>query len=394
MSRTARLGAFILVTLAVLVSGVLIIGSKQYLFTSTYQLKAQFDDVAGLAAGGDVRVGGVHCGIVRSIELPHKPGEKITVAMDLVKSSREIIKQDSQVSIETEGMLGSQYIAISFGSVGKADVRSGDILASRPPLKMADLLAKADGILDSSQQAIENTTLATAHLGSISGKIDSGQGTVGALVNDRRLYDHLDQTTAALQGTMEQAKEGVTGFKENMEALKHNFFLRGYFNNRGYEDSGDLNDDAIEALPHDVPAKQFTLTAEQLFSKQDSAKLKNQKLLADAGEYLASNEFGLAVVMVSSGMTGDTQKELVLTQARAMVVRNYLVEHFEFDDRQLKTLGAGKTADGGAGWGIVQISIYPAGTKAPSSKQPAPLLPASPVLPQPAASKAHEDARP
>jgi phospholipid/cholesterol/gamma-HCH transport system substrate-binding protein len=119
MSRAARLGAFIVATLAILVAGVFIIGSKQYLFSSTYQLKAQFDNVVGLDAGGDVRVGGVHSGTVRSIVLPHKPGEKVTVVMDLGKSTHEIIKQDSVATIETEGLLGNQYLAISFGSAGQ-----------------------------------------------------------------------------------------------------------------------------------------------------------------------------------------------------------------------------------------------------------------------------------
>jgi phospholipid/cholesterol/gamma-HCH transport system substrate-binding protein len=95
MSRAVRLGAFIVLTLAILVAGVFIIGSKQYLFSSTYHLKAQFDNVEGLDAGADVRVGGVHSGTVTSIVLPHKPGEKVTVVMDLGKSTHEIIKQDS-----------------------------------------------------------------------------------------------------------------------------------------------------------------------------------------------------------------------------------------------------------------------------------------------------------
>jgi hypothetical protein len=34
-------------------------------------------------------------------------------------------------------------------------------------------------------------------------------------------------------------------------------------------------------------------------------------------------------------MEGDTQKDLVLTEARAMVIREYLVENFGFDDGQL-----------------------------------------------------------
>src|ERR1039458_7168347 len=120
MSRAARLGAFIVASLAILAAGIFIIGGKQYLFSSTYQLKAQFDNVAGLDAGGDVRVGGVHSGTVRSIVLPHKPGDKVTVIMDLSRSTHEIIKQDSVATIETEGLLGNQYLAISFGSAGES----------------------------------------------------------------------------------------------------------------------------------------------------------------------------------------------------------------------------------------------------------------------------------
>ena len=48
-----------------------------------------------------------------------------------------------------------------------------------------------------------------------------------------------------------------------------------------------------------------------------------------------------------------------------------LVENFGFDDSQLKTLGVGKQADAGsdAGWGTVQILIYPDGTEVPPNKQ-------------------------
>jgi phospholipid/cholesterol/gamma-HCH transport system substrate-binding protein len=373
MSRSARLGAFIVVTLAILVTGIFIIGGKQYLFKSTYQLKSQFDNVVGLDAGGDVRVGGVHSGTVRAIVLPHRPGEKITVVMDLDKSTHEIIKQDSVATIETEGLLGNQYLAISFGSAGSAEVRDGGIIASDPPLEMADLFKKTSDILDTSQQAIQNTTRATENLQSISAKIDKGQGTAGALVNDKQLYNNLEQTTSAMRLTMVEAKEGVTDFQENMEAMKHNFLLRGYFKSRGYEDSAELIKDEIEALPQGTAIKEFTFPAKQLFDKSDSAKLKNQKTLNPGGEFLANNQFGFAVVAVSAGREGDTQKDLVLTEARAMVVREYLVENFGFDDSQLKTLGMGKQASGeansGAGWGTVQILVYPAGIDVPPNKQ-------------------------
>ena len=371
MSRAARLGAFIVATLAILVAGIFVIGGKQYLFSSTYQLKAQFDNVVGLDAGGDVRVGGVHVGTVHAILLPHKPGDKVTIVMDLSKSTHQIIKQDSVASIETEGLLGNQYLAISFGSPGVAGVWDGDTIASQPPLEMSDLLNKMSGILDSSQQAIHNATQATANLNSISAKINAGEGTAGALVNDKQLYDNLEQTSSAMRDTMVHAQAGVTDFEENMEAMKHNFFLRGYFKSRGYEDSAELARNEIERLPQGAAAKEFTYSSKQLFDKQDSAKLKNQKSLNAGGEFLRDNQFGFAVVVASSGMAGDTQKDLVLTEARAMVVREYLVEHFGFDDSELKTLGAGKQTDAGsdAAWGTVRILIYPAGTEIPPNKQ-------------------------
>jgi phospholipid/cholesterol/gamma-HCH transport system substrate-binding protein len=372
MSRAARLGAFVITTLAVLGIGIFIIGNKQYLFTSTYRLKAQFGDVVGLNEGAEVRVGGVHRGTVSSIELPHRTSGKVTVVMDLDSSTHDIIKQDSVASIETEGLLGNEYMAISFGSAGAANVQTGDTIASHAPLAMSDLLKKTDAILDSSQEAIKNVTQTTAHLSSISAKIDQGQGTVGALINDKKLYGNLDQTMNGIRDTVAQAQVGVTDFQENMEGMKHNFFLRGYFKNRGYEDSAELAKDEIARLPQSSPLKTFTIEAKQLFAKVDTAKLKNQKSLDAAGDFLADNDFGLAVVLAYSSMEGDTEKNLVLTQGRALVVREYLVENFAFDDRQLKTLGMGKKSGTSpeTGWGAIEILVYPTGTEIPPAKQP------------------------
>jgi phospholipid/cholesterol/gamma-HCH transport system substrate-binding protein len=370
MSRAARLGAFFIAALAILVSGIFIIGGKQYLFTSTYRLNAQFGSVVGLDSGAEVRIGGVHSGSVRSVELPSKPTDKITVRMDLNRSTQNIIKQDSVATIETEGLLGNEYIAISFGSASGANVVDGGTIGSEPPLEMSALFKKANLILDSSQAALTNVTVATAHLSSISSKIDEGQGTIGALINDKKIYTQLDQTTTGLRDTVIKAQGGVGDFQENMEALKKNFLLRGYFKNRGYESSSDLAKYEIANLPQAEPLKTFTFDPKQLFDKVDTAKPKNQKSLRAAGQFLADNEFGIAVIVVSTSMAGDTGKDLVLTQARAMVVREYLVENFGFDDTEVKTLGVGKkNGTNAASWGTVDILIYPPDTDVSADSQ-------------------------
>jgi phospholipid/cholesterol/gamma-HCH transport system substrate-binding protein len=373
MSRAARLGAFILVTLAILAAGIFIIGDRQYLFSSTYRLKAQFNTVVGLDEGAEVRVGGVQSGTVRRIDLPKNPTDKITVLMDLQRSTHDIVKQDSIAAIQTEGLLGNEYVSITFGSAQAANVKDGDTIASVPPLVLADIIKKTDAILDSSKEAVANTTAATASLKSISAKIDSGQGTIGALVNDKKMYNELDETTLGLRDATVHAQAGIADFQENMEALKQNFLLRGYFKKRGYEDSTELAKDEIAGLPEGTPVKTFTYEPKNLFDKIDTAKLKNQDSLSAAGKFLAANEFGVAVVVVHTGMTGDAQQDLVLTQARAAVIRAYLVGNFGFDDAQLKTLGLGKQtgADKDSGWGVIEIIIYPVGTSLPAVQQAA-----------------------
>jgi phospholipid/cholesterol/gamma-HCH transport system substrate-binding protein len=377
MSRAARLGAFIIATLAVLAIGVFIIGSKEYLFSPTYELKTQFDNVAGLEAGADVEVGGVHSGTVKSIQLPHDPKGKVTVILQMDSSTQEIVKKDSVATIETEGLLGNEYVAVSFGSTGAAKTASGDTIASVAPLQMGAILKQASDILDSSQTAVANVTAATAHINSVSAKIDAGQGTVGALVNDKALYNNLQKSTDELHTTMAQAQVGVTDFQENMEALKHNFLLSGYFKKRGYEDEASLTEDSVSELPSAQPIKTFTYTAKSLFDKRDSAKLKHQKNLNDAGKFLADNEFGVAVIVTTTSKEGDGQKDQTLTEARAMVIRQYLVGNFGFDDTVLKTMGKGKDEDTPDGeWGSIKIMIYPPDTAVPAAKQGAAPAPA------------------
>src|SRR5215831_9975640 len=99
MPRTFRLGVFIVVTLLIFAAGMFWIGEKQYLFHSTYRLQAEFQSVAGLNGGAEVRVGGIHEGTVRQIQLPMRPNEKVRVLMDLEGRTRNVIKKDSMVTI-------------------------------------------------------------------------------------------------------------------------------------------------------------------------------------------------------------------------------------------------------------------------------------------------------
>ncbi len=329
MSQTFRLGLFIVAALAVLVAGVFLIGSRESLFQSTYHVKAEFQNVAGLADGADVRVGGLHQGTVKQIHLPNQPDGKVTVTMDLDKGTHDVLKKDSIASIKSEGLIGDKYVEISFGSDGAPPLKNGDVIASEPPLDLSNLVRKADGLLDSAKSAVTELDGTATNLKSISTKINDGQGTVGELINDKTIY--------------QKANAGATALDEDMEALKHNFLLRGFFKKRGYEDAADLTKHAISSLPAGEPVKTFEYDGQKLFNNQ--AKLRDQKALKDAGDYLQSNKFDLAVVAASTGMKGDSGQDRVLSEGRATAVRDYLAKNFRLDDTRIKTLGLGKTSD-------------------------------------------------
>jgi phospholipid/cholesterol/gamma-HCH transport system substrate-binding protein len=346
MSRIVRLGIFIVGTLTILGIGIFLIGNRQFLFSSNYTLKAPFDTVAGLPNGADVRVGGIHEGTVEQIQLPTQPDGKVIVVMELQNSTRDIVKKDSVASIKTEGLVGDKFVAVSFGSNDAPKVNDGDTIASQPPLDISDVLTKTNQILDSSKDAVNN-------LESISSKIDHGKGTVGALVNNKQMYDQMSSA-------VNQAQAGATAFQENMQALKHNFFLHGFFNKRGYSDSSQLTAHQIGSLPQQPYIKKFAYDAKQIFAKPDTAKLKSPKRLDNAGQFLQQNKFGTAVVVAYTGPKGDSEKDQTLAEARAMVVRDYLVKNFAMDDTRLKTMALGKSAQyETAKDGRVEVLIYP-----------------------------------
>jgi phospholipid/cholesterol/gamma-HCH transport system substrate-binding protein len=354
MSKALRLGIFILGTLILFGAGLFWIGNRDLRFTSTYRLNADFQNVAGLGEGATVRVGGIHEGTVRRILLPSKPDQKVRVEMDLRNATRNVIKKDSLAAIRTEGLVGDQYIEITFGSTGAASVHDGDTIAAETPLELADMLKKTNAILDSAQGAVRNIDETSENLQAISSKLNAGKGTAGALINDRSVYEHVNQAVSNLQ--------------DDTEALKHNFLLRGFFKKRGYEDSAELNRNAVDHLPAGAAANQFTFRDTKLFDKPDTAKLKNDKMLDVAGRYLEQNRYGLVVIVSLADQKGDSAQQLELTRARAGVVRDYLVQHFKLEDTSIKTFGAGKSPDAPEG-GEVQILIYPSGSLTSKSER-------------------------
>ena len=99
-------------------------GLKHYTQNNaTYLISADFDNVGQLKQRAPVRLGGVLIGRVKSIHLNPKTF-KADVTLAINKTQKNL-PSDSSLSILTEGLLGSHYIALSPG-YSETTLKEGD----------------------------------------------------------------------------------------------------------------------------------------------------------------------------------------------------------------------------------------------------------------------------
>ena len=101
-----------------------------------YAVKTEFRKVEGLSIGGDVRIAGVKIGSIRAIDLNterYRPVVLMTLR-DGVK-----VPEDSTVEINSEGLLGGNYLNITPGASDFMVEPEGE-LASEPYVSLTDLI--------------------------------------------------------------------------------------------------------------------------------------------------------------------------------------------------------------------------------------------------------------
>jgi phospholipid/cholesterol/gamma-HCH transport system substrate-binding protein len=111
-----------------------------------------------------------------------------------------------------------------YGQVlGSSDmVENNNMIGTTIPISLDDMLLKLKNTTD-------NAALITDDLAAIMGNIRSGKGTIGKLFMDTVFADNLDKTIV-------NVKQGTKGFKQNMDAAKSSFLLRGFFKKKDKKD--------------------------------------------------------------------------------------------------------------------------------------------------------------
>jgi phospholipid/cholesterol/gamma-HCH transport system substrate-binding protein len=219
-----RLGLFVAGGFTIFLLAVFFIGKQKNLFNPVFKLNTTFYNVSGLQVGNNVRFSGINVGVVDNIYIIND--STVKVDMLIKKDVWKFIKSDCEVSIGSEGLIGDKLLVISQGGNNSPVAKKDQYLESNEPVE-------TDAIMASISVTSGNVEIITDQLAEIMMKINSGDGTLGRLIQDSTIAENLNQTILNL-------KKSSRGLDENMTAVKHNFLLKGYFNKKAKKEAAKI----------------------------------------------------------------------------------------------------------------------------------------------------------
>lgn len=199
--------------------------------SSQFKLLGRFSHVKGLHMGSEVSLSGLRIGVVTGIKIAPDNSRDLIAEMAISKSFQERLRADSVASIKTQGVLGDKYIEVSIGSPEQPVLEAGSFITTEEP---ADLFTKGGNLVEGISKQfskggevdslIHNLNIVAGNLATmttemrknkglmqelISGssgvklnrglshlentlrKIDAGEGSLGALINDPTVYEDI-----------------------------------------------------------------------------------------------------------------------------------------------------------------------------------------------------------
>lgn len=421
MSRTIKVGIFVVGGIALFSTGLFLIGSREQLFAHHFVVYAQFNDINTLQTGAKVRVSGMNAGQITGIDVPKAPSSKFRLQLKVDQKFHPIIRKDSVASIETEGMVGNKFINIAKGSANSPECPPGCTLPSQEAVSMAQLMREASGIakdvhstIKRADQAVDNITSASGNVDklitSVSPKVEKiasnsvsisnnanaitadirhGHGTAGKLLTDDKVAsnvattianakqtsanldqasrkvnavadnaqkmsqqlnqavgtflapgNHNESTAAALRDAAHGAKQTATNLADDTDAIKTNFFLRGFFNRRGFFDLTTVTPSKYAASRFvKSPRARVWIAATELFkvgpdgSQQlsDEGRSVLDRYMSELTPYLPNNP----IVVEGYSTQGMPDQQYLVSRQRAVEVRQYLGSRFHLQSERV-----------------------------------------------------------
>jgi phospholipid/cholesterol/gamma-HCH transport system substrate-binding protein len=249
LKNQIKVGVFLVLGIIVTMGSIFMLGANKSLFSKFSHLYAEFENVQGLARGSVVSLSGVVIGNIESIDFVSEKN-LLRVNMKIEKEYLPRVFKGSQVEIRTQGALGDKFIYVIPGDPRAEPVNDGDVLSIAKSTDILNVLSErgkeTEKVFDIINEVYKLTktlnhenqignTLANMNqaskdfkiiserslkmvneftegksaslqvknsidkLNNILGKIDRGEGTLGALINDSSLHDQLKSLVGGSQ---------------------------------------------------------------------------------------------------------------------------------------------------------------------------------------------------
>ena len=203
-STERKVGLFFL--LALILLGVMLeVGEKWNPFDHKASYKTFLSTVTGLKVGDPVRLAGVNVGRITKIAVRDT---NVEILFEVQADTK--IKKDTVASLRLTNLLGGQFLSLSFGSkdaplleqggtVTGKDTANIDVIVDNVSDAVKDAKVLINDLNRNQNQVMKKISLilddnrgnlaeSISNFKSITKKIDSGEGSLAMLLNDKNLY--------------------------------------------------------------------------------------------------------------------------------------------------------------------------------------------------------------
>ncbi|MCC6866609.1 MAG: MCE family protein [Ignavibacteria bacterium] len=334
--KKLKVGLFIIAGFILFIIVIFVLGGKDNIFTPTITIKSEFETVSGLKTGGSVRLNGIVVGkiygvdivaanrvlvtmtIVKSNQKYIKKDSKATIGSDglvgnklidltpgtpgtpevqegeMIASVKPIEVADIMNSLKESGVNASNLtkdLSEISAKVNKGEGTLGQLINNDNLYRSVDSTFKSytgySGQLNTVFAQVTNTvgnvsgdlqnlsgevSKITREIAEIVRKMNSNESIVGTLITDTAFANNLKQMIANANLTTQNLENGSFSFSQNMEALKHNFLFKGYFEDIGYWDKTDWEKN------YDKKALEIRIKEQELIKKEKELRELEQKL--------------------------------------------------------------------------------------------------------------------
>jgi phospholipid/cholesterol/gamma-HCH transport system substrate-binding protein len=447
--RYLAVGIFIIAGVTLFTLGIFLVGNRHEAFSRHVLLYTEFADLDGIARGSKVQVAGMDAGQVTKIDVPKTPSDHFRVQMKIDESLHGLVRSDSVVTIDTEGVVGNTFLTIHSGSQNVAIAQSDSLLQSKPPISMSDLLTHGLGVMNDADAtlkqvggklniALDGVNGAVGNANDLLIGLKEGRGPAGMLLRDEKMAGQIRETMSNVQSTtsnLDQASgrvntlvadvqqrqlpqklddtmnqirsastqadatiqqvqqslaqalgpdaNGVTAgqnisealtnvnaatgnMAEDTEALKHNFFFKGFFNRRGYYTLSSLSPAEYRRnkLFGNAGNPRAWLQANTLVQQglhgTEELSTDGKRAIDTAVASFGDTIFKYPIVIEGYSDTAVSADALSWSYARAQLVRNYLQARYPFTTKNLGVIPLSRTPPSGVGhdsWSGISIVV-------------------------------------